>query len=60
VDSWFRTRSQWEKEKFKKIYPSEKQYRHTLAEELDALRSVVSTAKSTKPKKLNGQRKKII
>jgi tetratricopeptide (TPR) repeat protein len=49
------TRSQWEKEKFKKTYPSEKEYRHTLAEEVDALRSVVSTAKSTKPKKLNDQ-----
>ncbi len=48
-------RAQWEKETFKKTYPTEKQYRHTLAEEVDALRSVVSTAKSTKPKKLNDQ-----
>jgi tetratricopeptide (TPR) repeat protein len=53
--SYTGTRSQWEKEKFKKAFPNEKQYRHTLAEEVDALRSVVSTAKSTKPKKLNEQ-----
>jgi tetratricopeptide (TPR) repeat protein len=49
------TRSQWVNENFKKAYPGEKQYRHSLAEEVDALRSVVSMAKSTKPKKLNEQ-----
>jgi tetratricopeptide (TPR) repeat protein len=41
-------RSRWRKEKFAKTYPSEKVYRHTLAEEVDALRSVISTATSDK------------
>ena len=49
------TREEWEKTKFSKAYPKEKTYRHTLAEEADALRSVVSMAKSTKPKTLNDQ-----
>ena len=42
------TRSSWRKEKFAKTFPSEKVYRHTLAEEADALRSVISTATSDK------------
>ena len=41
-------RSSWRKEKFTKTFPSEKVYRHTLAEEVDALRSVISTATSDK------------
>jgi len=41
-------RSSWRKEKFAKAFPSEKAYRHTLAEEVDALRSVISTATSDK------------
>ncbi len=41
-------RSNWRKEKFAKTFPNEKAYRHTLAEETDALRSVISTAKSDK------------
>ena len=49
------TRETWQKEKFGKTYPNEKTYRHTLAEEVDALRSVVSMAQSLKPKKLNSQ-----
>jgi tetratricopeptide (TPR) repeat protein len=49
------TRETWKKEKFAKTYPAEKTYRHTLAEEADALRSVVSMAKTLKPKKLNPQ-----
>jgi tetratricopeptide (TPR) repeat protein len=49
------TRESWEKEKFAKAYPKEAKYRHSLAEEADALRSVVSFAKSLKPKKLNDQ-----
>jgi tetratricopeptide (TPR) repeat protein len=47
------TREVWEKEKFKKTFPNESQYRHTLAEEVDALRSVVSMAKTVKAKKLS-------
>jgi tetratricopeptide (TPR) repeat protein len=45
----------WEKEKFKKTFPNEAKYRRSLAEEADRLRSVVSMAKSLKPKKLNPQ-----
>jgi tetratricopeptide (TPR) repeat protein len=41
-------RSNWRKEKFAKTFPNEKVYRHTLAEEADALRSVISTAISDK------------
>lgn len=49
------TRETWKKEKFAQAYPNEKVYRHSLKEEADALRSVVSMAKSTKPKNLNSQ-----
>ena len=49
------TRLDWKKEKFAKTFPTEKAYRHTLAEEVDALRSVVSMAKTLKAKKLNEQ-----
>ena len=41
-------RSNWRKEKFAKTFPNEKVYRHTLAEEADALRTVISTAVSDK------------
>lgn len=41
-------RSNWRKEKFAKTFPSEKTYRHSLAEEMDALRSVLSVATSDK------------
>jgi tetratricopeptide (TPR) repeat protein len=41
-------RSGWRKEKFAKTFPSEKVYRHSLAEEVDALRSVLSVATSDK------------
>ena len=41
-------RSTWRKEKFAKTYPNEKLYRHSLAEEVDALRSVISLATSDK------------
>ena len=34
-------RLQWQKEKFKQQFPKEAQYRHTLAEEVDALRLFV-------------------
>jgi tetratricopeptide (TPR) repeat protein len=49
------TREMWKKEKFAKAFPAEKAYRHTVAEEADALRSVVSTAKTLKAKTLNPQ-----
>lgn len=42
------TRTSWRKEKFAKTFPSEKTYRHTLAEEVDALQSVISTAMADK------------
>jgi tetratricopeptide (TPR) repeat protein len=38
------TRTTWRKEKFAKTYPKETTYRHSLAEEADALRSVVTVA----------------
>ena len=44
-------RSAWRKEKFAKTFPAEKEYRHSLAEEVDALRGVVSTATADKRNK---------
>ncbi|HKY43047.1 MAG TPA: tetratricopeptide repeat protein [Pyrinomonadaceae bacterium] len=44
-------RSAWRKEKFAKTFPGEKVYRHSLAEEVDALRSVISTATADKRNK---------
>ena len=44
-------RSKWRKEKFAQTFPTEKVYRHSLAEEVDALRSVISTATSDKRSK---------
>jgi tetratricopeptide (TPR) repeat protein len=44
------TRSQWQKETFARTFPGKK-YRHTLAEEADALRSVVTLATSDKKTK---------
>ena len=44
-------RTSWHKEKFAKTFPGEKVYRHSLAEEADALRSVISTATSDKTTK---------
>ena len=41
-------RSSWHKEKFAKAFPKEKAYRHTLAEEADALRSVLAVATGDK------------
>lgn len=52
--SYVTTREGWQKGKFAKQFPGEL-YRHSLAEELDALQSVVSMAESLKPKKLNEQ-----
>jgi tetratricopeptide (TPR) repeat protein len=46
--SYGAARSSWRKEKFAKTFPNEKTYRHTLAEEADALRSVLSVATADK------------
>jgi len=46
--SYGATRSSWRKEKFAKTFPNEKTYRHSLAEEADALRSVLSVATADK------------
>lgn len=42
------TRSEWHKNKFAKKFPLEKQYRHSLDEEAEALRSVISLATGDK------------
>jgi tetratricopeptide (TPR) repeat protein len=47
------TRSAWRKEKFAKTFPNEKQYRHSLAEEVDALRSVLKVASDKNAKSLS-------
>jgi tetratricopeptide (TPR) repeat protein len=39
------TRISWRKEKFAKVFPNEKKYRHTLQEETEAIRSVLKSAK---------------
>jgi len=49
------TREGWRKEKFAKAHPKEKEYRHSLAEEVDALREVVKLAGSLKSKEKNEQ-----
>lgn len=41
-------RAIWRKETFAKTFPSEKAYRHSLAEEVDALRTVISVASTDK------------
>jgi tetratricopeptide (TPR) repeat protein len=38
----------WQGEKFKKAYPNEKQYRHSLAEELDNIKGMLAVARETK------------
>ncbi len=45
------TRSTWHKEKFAKAFPKERTYRHSLAEEADALRSVIVMATADKKSK---------
>lgn len=49
--SYGATRSAWRKEKFTKAFPNERVYRHSLLEEAEALRSVVSLAVSDKKTK---------
>lgn len=52
--SYGAARSTWRKEKFAKAFPNEKTYRHSLAEEIDALRSVLVLATADqKVKKLS-------
>jgi tetratricopeptide (TPR) repeat protein len=51
--SYGATRSTWRKEKFAKTFPQEKTYRHSLAEEVDALRSVLTLATGDKKVKLS-------
>ena len=51
--SYGTTRSGWRKEKFAKTFPNETGYRHSLAEEADALRSVLSVAADKKTKDLS-------
>jgi hypothetical protein len=54
------TRVGWHKEKFAKTFPNEKTYRHSLSEEADALRSVITLATTDKKtKKLNPQLAKL-
>ena len=58
--SYGATRSTWRKEKFAKTFPQEKTYRHSLAEEADALRSVVALATGDKKvKKLSPSMEKL-
>jgi tetratricopeptide (TPR) repeat protein len=53
--SYITKREEWRNTKFAKQFPKEIAYRHTLTEEAEALRSVISTAKAFKPKSLNKQ-----
>ena len=46
--SYGATRSNWRKEQFAKRFPNEGVYRHSLAEEAEALRSVIDLATSEK------------
>jgi tetratricopeptide (TPR) repeat protein len=47
------TRTQWHKEKFAKAFPDEKVYRHSLAEEAEALRAVISISTTSDAKLKN-------
>lgn len=49
--SYGTTRSTWRKAKFAQTFPQEKTYRHSLAEEADALRSVITLATGDKKAK---------
>lgn len=49
------TRITWKDTKFAQTFPNERNYRHSVQEEVDALRSVVKMAKESKAKKLNPQ-----
>lgn len=47
------TRGEWHKERFKKAFPKETVYRHSLPEEAEALRNVIALATADKKVKLN-------
>lgn len=49
--SYTATRIDWKEKKFKNTFPKELNYRHTLQEEAEALRSVAAMAKALKVKK---------
>lgn len=46
--SYIAVRISWRKEKFVKTFPNEKEYRHTLQEEAEAIRSVLKIVKEQK------------
>lgn len=48
------TRALWHQERFKKEFPQEAQYRHSLAEEADALTSAAKVAEETGTKSADG------
>lgn len=55
------TRKEWFEKKFAATFPGEKTYRHTLQEEAEALRKVISIAqKLAKDKKVNPQIEKLM
>lgn len=46
--AYIATRVSWKKEKFAKTFPAEKVYRHTLQEEIEAIRNALKSAKEQK------------
>ena len=46
--AYFASRESWNKEKFAKAFPKEKQYRHSLQEEIESLRALVRAAQEKK------------
>jgi tetratricopeptide (TPR) repeat protein len=50
--AYYGVRMNWRKEEFKKHYPQEAAYRHTLAEEVDALKTAAAVIKDEKPEAL--------
>ena len=57
--SYGATRTQWHKEKFRQTYPNESAYRHSLAEEADALRSVIVMATADKKTERNASKNQL-
>ncbi len=54
TDSWFiytLSKAVWHGERFQKEFPNEKEYRHSLAEEIDGFQMVVSQVKEKQKKK---------
>jgi tetratricopeptide (TPR) repeat protein len=54
--AYYGVRMNWRKDEFKKHYPQETAYRHTLAEELEALTTAAAVIKDTKPEVLAGDK----